>query len=193
MDNIKKNTSKISDDEYSEIVTELYKKFETKVRNQAKKALRSPEDVEDVVQETFLRIWKYRENIPEIRVMGAWINVITNSIICDRIKSLKKHNYIAFEELSENEENNPSLISKSPEPLKSAEDKNFIEDLHEALSCIKNEQRQNVWKLRYIETFTTREISEKLNKKPELIRRWNRTTTAELRVLLSKKGYSLEN
>ena len=54
-----------------QIVTKLYKEYSNRILVQARKAFPSQEDAEDVMQETFLRIWKYRHLLSQIRNMGA--------------------------------------------------------------------------------------------------------------------------
>ena len=46
---------------------------------------RSETDVEDIVQETFIKIWLHRDQLPEIVNMRAWINRIASRIYLDHI------------------------------------------------------------------------------------------------------------
>lgn len=189
--------------EEEQIITDIYNKHHSRVRQQAKKALRSYEDVEDVVQETFLRVWKYRNKVPEIKNMGAWINTIARTVICDKIKELSRNNYLSLDKLCINEEpenffvdvndkTESFLISQDPTPIQLTENQEIRDQIEEALDSMKNPLRKEVWLLKNLEGYKTSEISEKVKKKPEMIRRWNRQTTKEVKAYIEKKGYKLD-
>ena len=116
---------------------------------------------------------------------------IANSVICDKIKNRSKHNHLSLEDITDNEEINPILISKKQEPSQIIEAQEFIEILYQALSEVANEEQSKVWILRNIQKYTTKEIAEELNKKPELIRRWNRQITLQIKLFLEKTGYTI--
>ncbi|WP_168208756.1 RNA polymerase sigma factor [Chitinophaga sp. XS-30] len=46
---------------------------------------RSETDVEDIIQETFIKIWLHRDQLPGIVNMRAWINRIASRIYLDHI------------------------------------------------------------------------------------------------------------
>lgn len=66
----------------------------------AKKNLRSKDDAEDVVQETFVRIYKYGEKFPENGgKFIPWSNTILRNCIADQINKYKKASIPLSEEV----------------------------------------------------------------------------------------------
>lgn len=66
---------------------ELVARHGTKLQRFALRMLREPADAEDVVQETFLRLWqRARDYSPDARV-GTWLHRITHNLAIDRLRA----------------------------------------------------------------------------------------------------------
>ena len=49
------------------------------------KYTRSASDVEDIVQETFIKVWLHRDQLPQIENIRAWINRIATRVYLDHL------------------------------------------------------------------------------------------------------------
>jgi len=79
----------------------IFNKYNRKVYYFAKSYLKSKEEAEDVVQNVFLNIWKYRDQINEYYVFSRYLFKITYTETCKRFRkqaSSRKH----FEEMLQN-------------------------------------------------------------------------------------------
>lgn len=66
---------------------ELVARHAAKLQRFAARMLREPADAEDVVQETFLRLWqRARDYSPDARV-GTWLHRITHNLAIDRLRA----------------------------------------------------------------------------------------------------------
>lgn len=66
---------------------ELVARHASKLQRFALRMLREPADAEDVVQETFLRLWqRARDYSPDARV-GTWLHRITHNLAIDRLRA----------------------------------------------------------------------------------------------------------
>ena len=50
--------------------------------------LRNHHDAEDATQETFLRVWRYREKLPEVRELRTWLARIAWRVAAERRKKV---------------------------------------------------------------------------------------------------------
>lgn len=65
----------------------------------SKKALRSTDDAEDVVQETFVRIYKYGKKFSESGgKFRPWANTILRNCITDQIRKYQRQNSVSLDE-----------------------------------------------------------------------------------------------
>jgi RNA polymerase sigma-70 factor (ECF subfamily) len=72
--------------QFSELFDRHYKRF----MRVAKRTLRSEDDAEDAVQETFIRIYKYGKNFPKNGgKFVPWANAILKNCMADRINKYK--------------------------------------------------------------------------------------------------------
>lgn len=77
----------------------------------AQRALRSKDDAEDVVQEAFVRIYKYGKKFPDNGgKFTPWANVVLRNCIADQIKKYKNMSVSLTEEME------VSIPSQNPNP-----------------------------------------------------------------------------
>jgi RNA polymerase sigma factor (sigma-70 family) len=79
---------------------ELFDRHHKRFLAFAKRTLRSPDDAEDVVQETFIRIYKYGRKFPEGGgKFVPWASVILKNCMADQINKYKNMNLPLTEEI----------------------------------------------------------------------------------------------
>jgi len=156
-----------------EALEALYRAFETPVYNLARRILRSPEDAEDVLQETFLEVVR---SIGRFRGEGhlwGWIRQIASSKALMRIR---RRNVRAEEEFDE-------LTSAGAPPVGVA----ARVDLERALERLSETSRTVVW-LHDVEGYTHEEIGEMMGKSVSFSKSQLARAHARLRGMLHAEG-----
>ena len=69
---------------------EVYIKFSPRINGFAYRYLRSQEEAEEIVQEVFISLWKYKSGIDESKNFDSYLFTITFNAIRKRIKELLK-------------------------------------------------------------------------------------------------------
>ena len=148
---------------------ELFDRHNKRFMKIAQKALRSKDDAEDVVQEAFVRIYKYGKKFPERGgKFTPWANTILKNCLADQINKYKEAPTSFTEEM---EAVTPSLDQE--EVLKNG-DKNYVQFVLEKLGGATAE----ILNLRFVLGKSFKEIAKTLNIK---------NSTARVRVHRSKK------
>ena len=65
---------------------EIFKKYHKKVYYFALSYLKNKEEAEDIVQEVFMNLWKYRDQINEYYVFSKYLFKITYNATCKRFR-----------------------------------------------------------------------------------------------------------
>jgi RNA polymerase sigma factor (sigma-70 family) len=153
---------------FGELFDRHYKRF----MRIAQKTLRSTEDAEDVVQDTFVRIYKYGKKFPQNGgEFVPWSNTIFKNCLADQINKYKKLTVTLTEEI---ENTNPYLQTSELQSETSESDKNYVQFVLKKMDGVTAE----IINLRYILGKPFKEIAKILNIK---------NSTARVRVHRSKK------
>lgn len=64
----------------------------------AQKVLSDQHEAEDVVQETYLKAWKARYKLSEVKNLKAWLCTITRNLAIDRSKQINKNRSLHAQE-----------------------------------------------------------------------------------------------
>ena len=84
----------------AETFKERYLVYHAKLYRLAFRYMGNREDAEDMVQETYLKLWKQRDNLPEPRSAGAFLSVLLKHLCVDALR--KRHDNECRESLTEN-------------------------------------------------------------------------------------------
>jgi len=158
-----------------EALEALYRAFETPVYHLALRILRSPEDAEDVLQETFLEVVR---SIKQYRGEGhlwGWIRQIASSKALMRIR---RNQVRATEELHEEATTGPGG-GGSAIPARV--------DLERAFERLSETSRAVVW-LHDVEGYTHEEIAEQMGKTVSFSKSQLARAHARLRGMLDDEG-----
>lgn len=158
---------------------ELFDRHYSRFFKVAKKTLRTKDDAEDVVQEVFIRIYKYGKKFPQ---KGGkflpWANTVLKNCMADQITKYKNASVVSS--LTEEIENvTPASDSSQEEQLenydkKIFEDKNYVKTVLNKMEGSTAE----IINLRYVLGKSFKEIAKMLNIK---------NSTARVRAHRSKK------
>jgi RNA polymerase sigma-70 factor (family 1) len=131
----------------------LFNKYSNKLYRFSFSLLKNAEDAEEIVQETFYRVWKRRGQIDITKSFKAYLFTISHNLIIDRLREkLKEKEY--RESLLENfEETEPEKINEQ----------DFVQ-LTEAIRVAVEElpsKRKEIYKLSREQGLSNREIARK--------------------------------
>jgi RNA polymerase sigma factor (sigma-70 family) len=155
---------------------EIYKRFWKKVYSESYKRLRDTELAEDIVQDVFADLWIKRYN-RSIENLGPYLVVATRYQV---FMLYKKNNKLPFFEMPLAYMNDVSMSADS------------VYEVMELRDCINEwmsmqpEKRREVFRLKFIEDKSTREISEALNISQKTVQNQFTTSLRSLRSTLSK-------
>lgn len=68
----------------------LFNSYSDFIFHYAFRTLRSKEEADDIVQQTFVQIWKSRTKLPEVRSFKDYLFVISKNLILARLKKIQK-------------------------------------------------------------------------------------------------------
>ncbi|HYT99222.1 MAG TPA: sigma-70 family RNA polymerase sigma factor [Gemmatimonadales bacterium] len=168
-----------------EALEALYRAFETPVYNLALRMLRTPEDAEDVLQETFLEVVR---SIKQYRGEGhlwGWIKRIAASKALMRIR---RNHVRATEELDE-ESTGRQVAYAGPEHTRSGSVAGVPAriDLERAFEQLSETSRSVVW-LHDVEGYTHEEIAELMGKTVSFSKSQLARAHTRLRRMLDAEG-----
>lgn len=137
-----------------EAFSTLYNLYWEKVYKFAQLYLNSADDIEDVVQEVFLKLWKNRTDIDEKQPFDGYIFIITRNLIFDQSRKKLNYSFLRLTVLQ-------SLENEGEEDLSFE-----IADLkRHILSLVRQlpEKQQEIFKLSREQHLTNKQIAEKLS------------------------------
>ncbi|MEI2274360.1 sigma-70 family RNA polymerase sigma factor [Sphingobacterium sp. ML3W] len=118
---------------------------------------------EDIVQDTFVKVWIHRQQIPAIANFETWLYVLSKNIALDIIK--KKAHYKTYSQ----EEAKNALLRVYPEADYLTQDKDFKRLLDEAIERLPAKQKETYRLIR--EQYLKREeAAEILQVSPETVK-----------------------
>ena len=169
---------------------DLVKKYEQKLYNFGLRMCNEPRDAEDMVQDTFLNVYRYLADFRYEASFKNWLYRIA-SFAC--IKKKRQSKYAPQKEISledfipEDKENIPdSLPDWASEPLEKVLNDELSENIRKSILSLPEKYRI-VLVLRDIEGFDTKETAQILNIKPANVK--VRLHRARLFLKEKLKGY----
>ena len=152
----------------------LYRAFETPVYTLALRMLRSPEDAEDVLQETFLEVMKSIRGYRGEGHLWGWVRQIASS---KALMRLRRNRVRHTEELDEESAAGKPGAGAVPERI----------DLERAFEQLSATSRAVVW-LHDVEGYTHEEIAKQLGKTVSFSKSQLARAHVRLRRLLEAEG-----
>jgi len=169
---------------------DLVKKYEQKLYNFGLRMCNEPRDAEDMVQDTFLNVYKYLSDFRYEASFKNWLYRIASSAC---IKKKRKSKFAPQKEISledfipEDKENIPdSLPPWASEPLEKVLNDELSENIRKSILSLPEKYRI-VLVLRDIEGFDTKETAQMLNIKSATVK--VRLHRARLFLKEKLKGY----
>ena len=134
----------------------LYEIFAKKIYHTSLKMNLVPEEAEEIVQEVFLKIWKYRNRLDPDRSINAYMLAIVKSLVLEKVR--KNTRFIAFQRYQ--------IHIEEAKTIGGPEEQFIFDEFHElSMELIENlpAAQKEVFKLKHFENQSVEEISKKLN------------------------------
>ena len=142
----------------------------------AKRMLDHTEEAEDIVQETFIKLWNRRDKLDEYRSVEALAMITTKNLCLDKIKARRYP--------VENMDNHRQFIESMPAETK-VDHSDLIFGIHQAIESLP-EQQQMIVHLRDIEGYEFEEIARVVDMNENAIRVALSRARKRIRELLTK-------
>lgn len=158
----------------------LFRKYHKKVYYFANSYLKSKEEAEDVVQEVFMNLWRYRHQINEHYTFSKYLFKITYNATCKKFRkqaSEKKHLTEAFQN---------TTIEDHSTKLE-VEYNDLVENQNLLISNLPAKHKE-VLLLSMEEQLTSEEISKRLNISKKTVENYLSASRTYLRKSLGGKG-----
>jgi RNA polymerase sigma-70 factor (ECF subfamily) len=157
-------------------MAELYDRYGRQAYSLSLRIVRDQEMAEDLVQETFIRVWSRAQAFDSHRgALGAWVLAVARNRAIDYLRSVDGRMARSSYELVEME--NPALFANVESQIVMSDQADRI---REAMSKLSPSQRI-VIELAYFEGLSQTEMAEKLGQPLGTIKTWVRTALKNLR------------
>jgi len=143
----------------------------------------SNEDAEEVIQQTFLRAWLYRERMLNIENVKAWLFRVAarEYLALVRNRLTRRLQWTSLETLP----GHPPHFRESNEPMSLKEINELVDKAVETLST----RRRLVFQLRRRELLSINEIASRLELSPKTVKNTLGAAVSQIREYLTAAGY----
>lgn len=162
------------------VMTALYDRYGKLAYSLIFRVVRNAPAAEDLVQETFLRIWNRAGSFDENRgALGPWILTVARNRAIDYLRSAERRMAPGVLELDRLE--NPALFTDLENSALSIDRARRLKTAFEKLTA----QQRTVIELAYYEGLTQTEMAERLQQPLGTVKTWVRTALKRMREELS--------
>lgn len=165
--------------------------YEKKVFSTIYYMVKNDNEVEDIAQEVFIKIYKNLSNFKEESSLYTWIYRITVNVCIDELKKRKKVVYLDEKIDTKDGEVELQLPDDSKSPTDIAEDNDLKDRLEKCIRKLPESQRMMII-LRDIKGFTYMEIAEIMKMNLGTVKSKINRARASLKELLEEDGTFLE-
>jgi RNA polymerase sigma-70 factor (ECF subfamily) len=156
-------------------LAELYDRFGRVVYSLILRVVRDAGTAEDLVQETFLRVWNRAQGFDaEKGAIGPWLLAVARNRAIDYLRSAsgRERNALEFEETD-----HPALYTDMEHDIVTSDSARVVMAAMEKLSP----QQRQVIELAYFEGLSQTEMAERMNQPLGTVKTWVRTALKNLR------------
>ncbi|MCK4461894.1 MAG: RNA polymerase sigma factor [candidate division Zixibacteria bacterium] len=142
--------------------TELVNRFQKKIYTLAHHLLGNHLDADEVVQETFVRVYKRREGIKDVNYFSTFLVRIATNYAIDLLRKRKGHRSLSEDTASLPGEIQLDLSQRVATPSQMFEQKRLMDEINRALDLLPPKQRLTAI-LHDVEGYSKPEIAEIFN------------------------------
>ena len=191
--NIEKNES-LSDkdilfrliDDDIEVFEILVDRYKNRLINFVYRFVKDFDVSEDIVQETFLRVFKHRHNYKAIANFSTWIFTIAGNLAKSELRRRKRWKFLSVDAIN-NDEKKFELPDKSIKPDRAASVRILDENIQNAIDTLQNKYKESLI-LRDIEGMSYKQIAEITNVPVGTVK--SRVNRARKKLQKKLKGHS---
>jgi RNA polymerase sigma-70 factor (ECF subfamily) len=163
------------------VMSTLYERYGRLAYSLIFRVVRDASAAEDLVQETFLRVWNRAQSFDEQRgALGPWILTVARNRAIDYLRSAEGRISAGVLELDRLE--NPALFTQLEESALSIDRARRLKAAFEKLT----EQQRMVIELAYYEGLSQTEMAERMKQPLGTVKTWVRTALKILRAELTE-------
>jgi RNA polymerase sigma-70 factor (ECF subfamily) len=163
------------------VMTTLYDRYGRLAYSLIFRVVRDASAAEDLVQETFLRVWNRAQSFDEQRgALGPWILTVARNRAIDHLRSAQARTTSGVLELDRLED--PTLFTQLEQSALSIDRARKLKAAFNKLT----EQQRTVIELAYYEGLSQTEMAEKMNQPLGTVKTWVRAALKTLRAELSE-------
>lgn len=140
----------------SDLFTLVVERYEAKLKRYAKKFLSRPEDVDDLVQDVFIKVYEHIQSFDTDLRFSPWIYRIAHNIFVNELQKKSRYGIAAFD---------PEVILPFMPAKETADQETLQDELRTEIDSLLGELRpkyREVIILFYLESLTYQEISDVL-------------------------------
>ncbi len=165
---------------------ELVRRFQRKVYSLAYQVLGNHLDADEVVQETFVRIYKRRKELADVKYFSTFLLRIASNYAIDVLRKQKGHSQINEDASSLPGDVQIDLARRVPTPSEDYENKYLLEEIKRALKELPPKQQLTAI-LHDIEGYTKAEIAVIFGCPEATVRSNLHIARAKLKKILKKR------
>lgn len=170
---------------------ELVHRYQRKIYSVAFKILGNHLDADEVVQETFVRIYNKRKDLENVRYFTSFILRIATNYSIDLLRKRKGHTALADDSTSLPGHIQLALSTKVATPSENLKNKRLLNEILKALELLPTKQRLTAI-LHDIEGFTKAEIAETFGCPEATVRSNLHIARTKLKKILKQRLYPKE-
>lgn len=170
---------------------DIVKRYENKVYGIIFHMMKNQNEVEDLAQEVFLKVYKNLDKFKGESSLYTWIYKITVNLCLDELKKRKNVIYLDEKITVGDGEIDKELPSNERSQEEQYEDKELKKNLHRCINKLPDKQKMMIV-LRDIKGFSYDEIAEITNNKIGTVKSQINRARLKLKELLDKEGTFLE-
>ncbi|WP_127124757.1 RNA polymerase sigma factor [Pseudoflavitalea rhizosphaerae] len=161
----------------------IYRAYVPQLASFLKRFSVSDREVDEIIQETFLRVWLQRDKLPEVEFPKAWVFRISSNIIFNYMKR------------SVTEENAKNVIGGNAQHKHNDTEETL--HLHQLMAAIAravenlSPQRKRIYELSRHDGLTIPEIAEKLGLSNNTVKNTLTSSLQLIREFLQEHGYDI--
>jgi RNA polymerase sigma-70 factor (ECF subfamily) len=164
-------------------LAELYDRYTSLLYPMALRIMRSAADAEDVVQKSWLQVWRNAASYdPRRGTVAAWLLTVTRSRALDLYRSLSSRR--RAESLVD-----PEPVNAPADASAAAVQGQLSERVRRALETLEPQQRQ-VLEIAYFEGLSQSEVAERLKAPLGTVKSWTRQGLMRLREVLPNEEWA---
>ena len=160
---------------------QLMERYIKHIFNFIRQYIRTPEDAEDVTQDTFFKTWKYIKRFKDNMKFKPWLFTIARNTALDHIKKKKA---VTFSDINNADDENMAFEETiadtellPPELFAQVE---LADEMKEVLSIL-HPDHQAVLTMHYQQDMTFEEIAEIMDKPMNTVKSWHRRSLSKVK------------